>query len=161
MDFGFSYIGCIFLLMLYVPNVISIKRLSDGWRQLQEKEDRILHLLERVGEVGLTMLLPVTKNLNVKLNLWLIWLAAAFAVMVLYEIWWYRYFKSRRRAEDLLSGMFSVPVAGASLPAIALALLAIYGKSLHVMLFVIPFAVGHIKIFLQHKKELEDKESEE
>lgn len=161
MTFGFSYIGCIFLLLLFVPNIIFMKHLPENYADFTAREDRILHLLERTGEVGITMLLPVTKNFNLRLTPWVAWLIAAFALMLSYELWWHRYFKGEPTYERLLSGFLGVPLAGAVLPSAALALLAVYGKSPQVALFVIPFAYAHIRIFMQHKKELSNNESEE
>lgn len=36
---------------------------------------------------------------------------AAFALMVMYEIWWVRYFRSERRLADFYSSFLGIPVA--------------------------------------------------
>lgn len=49
--------------------------------------------------------------------------------MVLYEIYWIRYFRSEKTMRDFYSSLLGVPVAGATLPVAAFMLLAIYGKN--------------------------------
>ena len=161
MQIGFSYIGLIYLLMLFIPNIIWIKNKPAGYDALP-KEDRILGILERIGEVGITMIAPLSKNLNPQgINPWLAVLVVSAGFMLLYELWWLRYFRSTKRLEDFYSSLLGIPVAGATLPVIAFFLLAIYGKSPHLMLFVIPLGIGHIGIHLGHRKEIKNKESED
>lgn len=85
---------------------------------------------------------------------WSWWLAAAFAVMVMYEIWWIRYFRSRRTLADFYSSFLGVPVAGATLPVIAVFLLGIYGKVVWMFLAGTILGIGHIGVHLQHRKEM-------
>ena len=161
MEVGFSYIGLIYLLMLFVPNIIWAKNKPQGYDALQP-EDRILGILERTGEVGVTMIALISKNLNPRgVDLWLAVFIISAVFMLLYELWWLRYFKSPKRLEDFYSSFLGIPVAGATLPVIAFFLLAIYGKSPHLMLFVIPLGIGHIGIHLGHRKEINNKESED
>ena len=47
--------------------------------------------------------------------------------MVLYEIYWIRYFRSAKTMKDLYSSILGIPVAGATLPVLAFMLLAVYG----------------------------------
>lgn len=159
---GFSYIGLIWLIALFVPNIIWIKSKPKGYESLK-KEDRILGILERIGEVGVTMISPIYREFNPHgMSPRLLWLTASAVCMILYEVWWIRYFKSEKRLEDFYSGLFGIPVAGAVLPVAAFALLAVYGRNTHLALFVVPLAIGHIGIHLNHLKEIKaDKESEE
>ena len=116
MTLGFSYIGLIWLIALYVPNMIWIKNKPKGYENLK-KEDRILGILERIGEVGVTMISPIYREFNPQgMSPRLLWLAASAVCMILYEVWWIRYFKSERRLEDFYSSLFGIPVAGAVLP---------------------------------------------
>ena len=46
--FGFSYVGCFFLLMLVIPNLLWTGRKPGGYDA--GGENRILVLLERVGQ---------------------------------------------------------------------------------------------------------------
>lgn len=154
MHIGFSYIGLIWLLGLFIPNIIWISHKPIGYENL-EKEDRILGILERIGEVGVTMVSPIYRDFNPQgITPWLGWLIASAVCMILYEVWWIRYFRSEKRLEDFYSSLFGIPVAGATLPVAAFALLAVYGKNTHLMLFVIPLAIGHIGIHINHRKEI-------
>ena len=50
--FGFSYIGLIYLLMLFVPNIVWLKRQPEGYKELAKKENKILLVFERVGQAA-------------------------------------------------------------------------------------------------------------
>ena len=74
--------------------------------------------------------------------------------MILYEIYWIRYFKSEKTMQDMYSSILGIPVAGATLPVIAFFLLGIYGKNIPLIVSVIILGIGHIGIHLEHKKEI-------
>lgn len=161
--FGFCVSGVIFLLMLFIPNIIwARKGMPEGYEEASKKENRILLLLERVGEVGATAVLPVFSVFDpcVKLlpeglhigNRIVFWILA-FILMILYECYWIRYFKSEKRMEDFYSSFAGFPVAGASLPVIALLLLGIYGQNLILIVISVILGIGHIGIHLMHRKE--------
>lgn len=46
--FGFSYIGLLFLLLLFLPNLLWASRKPQGYTS--ENENRVLLLFERAGE---------------------------------------------------------------------------------------------------------------
>ena len=75
--------------------------------------------------------------------------------MVLYEIYWNRYFRSEKTMNDFYSSILGIPVAGATLPVLAFLLLAIYGKNIVLAVAVLILGIGHIGIHLMHKKEIE------
>lgn len=150
---GFSYIGAIFLLMLFIPNMIWAKRKPQGYTP--EKESKFLLFFERAGEVLTCCCSLVFSDLNVhEWTLWSLWLIAAFLVMILYEAWWMRYFRSERKLSDFYSSFFGIPLAGATLPVIAFFLLGIYGKIACMLIATLILGVGHIGIHIQHKKDL-------
>ena len=60
----------------------------------------------------------------------IMWLCA-FVLMILYECDWARYFRSERTLKDFYSSYAGFPVAGASLPVIAAAILGIYRSEEH------------------------------
>ena len=68
----------------------------------------------------------------------------SFVFMVLYEIYWIKYFKSKKTMQDFYSSLLGIPVAGASLPVIAFLLLAVYGKSISLLIAVVILGIGHI-----------------
>lgn len=91
--------------------------------------------------------LKITCNQN--LNLWLV---AAFILMIMYEAWWVRYFRSERRLSDFYSSFLGIPLAGATLPVAAFFMLGIYGKVICMLIATIILGIGHIGIHIQHKK---------
>lgn len=49
--FGFSYMGLIFLVMLFIPNMLWTKHKPKGYEKYFGNENKILLLFERTGEV--------------------------------------------------------------------------------------------------------------
>ena len=149
---GFSYVGLIFMLMLLIPNLLWMKRQPQGYSA--EKENRFLALLERVGEALTTCCVLIFSDFNLRQwSNWSWWFVAASALMVMYEIWWIRYFKSERRLTDFYSSFLGIPVAGATLPVLAFFLLGVYGKVVWMLMASIILGIGHIGIHLQHRRE--------
>lgn len=149
---GFSYIGLLFLIMLMVPNLIWTKNQPHGYSA--ENENKILAALERIGEILVTCCALVFSDFNLrKWSPWSLWLVVASILMIMYELWWIRYFKSERRLSDFYSSFGGVPLAGATLPVIAFFLLGIYGKVIWMLIACIILGIGHIGIHRQHSKE--------
>ena len=149
---GFSYVGLIFMLMLLIPNLLWMKKQPQGYSA--EKENRFLALLERVGEALTTCCALIFFDFNLRQwSNWSWWFVAASALMVMYEIWWIRYFKSERRLTDFYSSFLGIPVAGATLPVLAFFLLGVYGKVVWMLMASIILGIGHIGIHLQHRRE--------
>jgi len=152
--FGFSYIGLIFLLMLFVPNMIWTKHQPVSYTS--QEENKILLVFERVGQVCVTCTALVFSDFNLhKWSIWTMWLILAIILMVLYEGWWIHYFRSDKSLADFYSSYCGVPVAGATLPVAAFFLLGIYGKVIWLMISVVILGIGHIGIHLQHRKEIQ------
>ena len=94
---GFSYIGLIYLLMLYIPNIIWTKNKPEGYDNVVNNENKVLLVFERIGEVLMTVIALVFSDFNLReYNLWSTWLILSFICMVLYEISWIRYFKAQK-----------------------------------------------------------------
>ena len=156
MNFGFSYIGLLFLVMLTVPNLIWTKNKPENYERYAANENKVLLLFERTGEVLCTCAALIFSDFNIKAwsnRSW--WLIAAFLLMILYEIFWIRYFRSEKTMKDFYSSILGIPVAGATLPVLAFCLMAIYGKNILLGVAVIILGIGHIGIHLMHKKEIE------
>ncbi|MGN0488318.1 MAG: hypothetical protein ACI4HO_03525 [Ruminococcus sp.] len=152
-NFGFSYVGLIFLLMLTIPNLIWARHLPQGYTA--EKENKILLIFERVGQVLTTCCALIFSDFNIhSWTNWSWWLIVSFAFMIMYEIWWIRYFCSEKRLKDFYSSFLGIPVAGATLPVTAFFLLGIYGKVIWLMISTVILGIGHIGIHLQHYKEI-------
>ncbi len=151
--FGFSYVGFFFLLLLFIPNMLWAGRKPRGYSP--QNENKILALLERAGEALTCCCALIFSDFN--LHKWTgrsWWLAGAFVLMAMYELWWVRYFRSERSLEDFYSDFLFVPLAGATLPVLAFFMLGMYGRVLWMLLSVLILGVGHIGIHLQHRREL-------
>ena len=152
-QFGFSVIGLLWLLMLILPNVIWTRFRPAGYDP--QGENRLLVVLEKIGQVGVTCTSLFFSDTNWQpLSPWSLWLAASLGLMLLYEGWWIRYFRSSRTLRDFYSSFCGIPVAGALLPVAAFLLLGIYGRLLWLILFAVVLGVGHVGIHLQHRREL-------
>ncbi|MGI6077598.1 MAG: hypothetical protein ACOYCB_05460 [Fastidiosipilaceae bacterium] len=153
---GFSYVGLLFLLMLFIPNLIWTKNLPEGYNA--ENESKFLRILERIGQVLTSGSALIFSDFNIReWTPWSCWLIAAFILMIMYELWWLRYFRSKQRLSDFYSAFLGVPVAGATLPVLAFLFLGIYGKVILLIVSVIILGIGHIGIHLQHKQEIKKK----
>lgn len=152
-NFGFSYIGLLFLLMLFIPNIIWSKSKPQGYTS--ENENKILLFFERLGEVLTCCCSLVFSDFNIhKWTLWSLWLITAFLFMIMYEAWWVRYFRSERRLSDFYSSFSGIPLAGATLPVIAFFMLGIYGKVGCMLIAAFILGIGHIGIHIQHKNSI-------
>ena len=155
MHFGFSYVGMIFLFLLMIPNIIWTKNQPKGYEQYVGNENRVLLALERIGEVLVSCVALIFSDFNFQpWSNWSWWLIAAFAVMILYEIFWIRYFKSEKTMQDFYSSLLGIPVAGATLPVVAFLLLAVYGRNIILGVSDLILGIGHIGIHLMHRKEI-------
>lgn len=152
---GFSYIGLIFLLMLTIPNLIWTRHQPKEYTF--QRENKILLIFERTGQVLVTSTALIFSDFNLHpFSLWTLWFIAAVILMLLYEFWWVRYFKSQKTLADFYSCFCGVPVAGATLPVVAFLLLGIYGKVIWLIISVVILGIGHIGIHLQHRKEFNE-----
>ncbi|HBB19931.1 MAG TPA: hypothetical protein DCZ62_05770, partial [Ruminococcus sp.] len=104
MKFGFSYVGLIFLAMLMVPNLIWAKNQPKDYEKYAANENKLLLGLERTGEVLVSGMALIFRDLNLRpWTSWSWWLVGAFLLMILYEIYWIRYFKSEKTMKDMYS----------------------------------------------------------
>ncbi|MBR2744987.1 MAG: hypothetical protein IKE01_06835 [Clostridia bacterium] len=154
MNIGFSYVGLIFILMLMIPNILWSKNKPKDYEKYEKNENKVLLALERIGEVGNTCLVLIFSDFNINcISNWSIILLIAFLLMILYEIYWIRYFKSNKTMNDMYSSILGVPVAGATLPVVSFLLLGVYGKNVPLIVSSIILGIGHIGIHLNHRKE--------
>lgn len=154
-NFGFSYIGLIFIAMLIIPNTIWAKNKPSDYDKYVGNENKILLLLERIGEAGNMCLVLIFADFNIRpFTPWSFWLIAACILMLLYELYWIRYFRSSKTMADMYSSFAGFPVAGASLPCIAFVCLGIYGTNIFLIISTIILSIGHIGIHLMHRKEV-------
>lgn len=153
-NFGFSYIGLLFLLMLFIPNIMWSKRMPQGYTA--KNENKILLFFERLGEILTCCCALVFSDFNIhKWTLWSLWLIVAFILLILYEAWWVRYFRSEGKLSDFYSSFLGIPLAGATLPVIAFFMLGMYGKVIFMLIATFILGIGHIGIHIQHKKSID------
>lgn len=152
--FGFSYIGLLYLLMLFIPNILWTKHKPKGYDAYAKKENKFLLAFEKAGEMLVCVCVLIFSDFNIRKTYWAIWLVLSFLLMLLYEAYWVRYFKSRREMKDFYSSFCKIPVAGATLPVVAFFLLGIYGCNVFLLVSVLILGIGHIGIHLQHRNEV-------
>ncbi len=150
---GFSRVGLAFLLALLAPNLLW--RRCKPWNYDPSGENRILLALERTGQVWVTCAALAFRDFDLRpWTPWCWWLVGAAALMVLYELWWLRYFRSERTMADFTASLLGIPVAGASLPVAAFFLLGVYGRVIWMPLGAAALGIGHIGIHLCHRREI-------
>lgn len=155
MNFGFSYVGLIYLLMLFIPNILWSKNKPKDYEKYVVNENKILLMFERIGEVLVSCFVLIFSDFNInEITLWSLWLLGSFVFMILYEIYWVRYFKSQRLLKNFYSSLLGIPVAGATLPVVAFLLLGIYGKNIFLIISAIILGIGHIGIHINHYNEI-------
>lgn len=161
MHFGFSYIGLIYLLMLFTPNLFWTKNQPKDYEKYVVNENKVLLLFERTGEILVCCLALIFSDFNLNnISMWSLWLLSSFIIMLLYEWYWIRYFKSPKTMKDFYSSLLGVPVAGATLPVCAFILLSVYGRNPLLMVATIILGIGHIGIHSSHCREIKGIEEE-
>lgn len=157
LHFGFSYVGLIYLFMLFIPNMIWTKNQPRDYERYVQRENKLLQISEKIGEVLVCCCVLIFSDFNIRFNsVWCIWLLISFALMLLYEVYWIRYFKSEKNMSDFYRGICGIPVAGATLPVCAFFLLGVYGSNLFLIVSTIILGIGHIGIHLNHYKEVSE-----
>lgn len=153
--FGFSYVGFIYLLMLFIPNIIWTKHKPVNYEEYSQKESKVLQIIEKIGEILVCCCVLIFSDFNIKFNsIWCIGLIGSFILMVLYEIYWIRYFRSKKEMSDFYKSICGFPVAGATLPVCAFILLGVYGGNVFLIVSTIILGIGHIGIHANHYKSI-------
>ncbi len=154
---GFSYIGLLYLLMLFIPNILWTKKQPQSYDP--SAENKLLLACERIGQVSVSCCLLIFSDFNLKqLTPWSLWLIVSLLLMLIYELFWFRYFKNPT-LENFYCPFWGIPVPGASLPVIACLLLGIYGKVIWLIAAIILLGIGHIGIHIQHLQKITTKEN--
>ena len=152
MNFGFSYITLIFLIMLFVPNIIWAKNKPEDYDAYSKDENRTLTMIERIGQVLIICCLFFADDII--FTPWILMLILAFIFMILYELYWIKYFISPKTMKDMYSSFLGIPVAGATLPVLAFLFLGIYKMNLFLIFAALVLAIGHIGIHLDYARRL-------
>lgn len=152
-NFGFSYIGLIYLLMLWVPNSLWARRKPQGYDP--SGENKLLLILERGGQILCTASILFFTDYNPRIiEPRTAWFFVSASLMILYEIYWIRYFRSNRSVFDFYRPIICIPAPGATLPVTAFLILGIFGRVIWLIIASIILGIGHIGIHLQHIRNL-------
>ena len=146
MNFGFSFVGAVFLIMLFIPNII-----WNSYRPIghsSEGENKILRIFEKIGQVSVVFFALFCGN-----DFSLVVVISAI-LMILYEIYWIRYFRSNLTLKDMYGNLGIILVPGATLPVLAFLCLGIACYNPLLIISSIILGIGHIGIHLNHKKEI-------
>lgn len=136
--FGFSYIGFLFLVMLMISNLLWTRHKPKDYEKYVKNENKILLIFEKVGQVLVTCISLIFTDFYIySISKWSILLLIAFILMILYELYWIRYFKSHQTMKDFYRSFLKIPLAGATLPVLAFLLLGIYGKNIFLIVSII------------------------
>lgn len=153
---GISVVGIVFLLMLFIPNIIWSKNQPEGYEEASKRENKVLLALERAGEALVSTLVLIDRRLDsFSLSPRSGCMILALILMLLYELYWRKYFRSSRTLADMYSDYCGFPLAGASLPVFAVFLLGIYACNVFLTAAAVILGIGHIGIHLMHKKDIE------
>ena len=136
--------------MLFVPNIIWLKRQPEGYEELAPKENGILLVFERAGQTCVVAAAVLFSDYNpVEFSAWTAWLIVSAALLLLYEAAWIRYFV-KPTLRNFYGHFLLIPIPLASLPVFAFLLLGIYGKVIWLIIAAVIIGIGHIGIHIQH-----------
>lgn len=148
---GFSWIGLVFLAMLFVPNILWARNTPPEFDTLSSAEPAWLVILERVGQALACVTVLCTRSLRPeRFSVHTFWLIAAGTLMIIYELFWIRYFFVSRTVDMFYAPIAGIPVPGAVLPVAALICLAVYAGSPLMAAAACILGVGHIGIHARH-----------
>lgn len=154
MQFGFSIVGLAMLAMLFVPNIAWGRNQPLGYSELARRESSTMRMLERIGQVAVSASALIFTCPQGYAFPWLWWLIAAFALMLLYEIAWARYFRGDGELRDMYAPLGFIPLPLATLPVAAFILYGIWQQSPVTVIAAIILGIGHIGIHSQHLRDL-------
>ena len=155
---GVSVTGIVFLIMLFVPNIIWSRKQPEGYSEASQRENKVLLALERAGEALVSTFVLIDRRLDgFSLSPRLGYLILAVILMILYELYWRKYFRSSRTLGDMYSDYCGFPLAGASLPVFAVFLLGVYACNIFLIAASVILGIGHTGIHLMHRKDIEKK----
>lgn len=118
------------------------------------RESSTMRLFERIGQVAVSASALIFACPQGYALPWLWWLIAAFALMLLYEVAWARYFRGDGELGDMYVPLGFIPLPLATLPVVAFILYGIWQQSPTTVIAVIILGIGYIGIHSQHLRDL-------
>ncbi|MBR2835783.1 MAG: hypothetical protein IKE43_08790 [Coriobacteriales bacterium] len=155
-SFGFSWIGALYLIALFVPNILWARNKPESYDKLASHEAPWMVWCERIGEVLTCTCAAIFAETNphAPIDVWTSWLVFSVSCMFLYLASWRIYFTSTEKLEAMYAPVMGIPVPLASLPVAAFLLLGIYGHAWPLVAATVILGIGHIGIHVCHAKEL-------
>ena len=147
MQIQVSIIGCVYLMMLMIPNLMWMKHQPKGYDA--SDEPKWLLWIERLGEISVSACAILLMNDGVYGSMVL--MITSLLCMLLYELFWIRYFKEPT-LQHFYGSMLHIPLPGASLPILAFFLYGIYAHHIALILACLIMAIGHLGIHFHHAK---------
>lgn len=145
-----SWIGIIYLVLLFIPNILWTKCQPIGYDS--SHENKILLLFERIGEVLVSIFAVCSfQSLDIHFDLLMMF---SIICMFFYELYWLRYFRSGHTLLDFYQSFLMVPVPGATFPIAGFLFLGLSQHHFCLMISTFILAIGHIGIHLQHYNQL-------
>ena len=153
--FGISYIGLIYMILLEVPNILWARHKPAGYDP--SGENKALRAFERAGQALCTVTILFFSDTNPhEWEPWIAWLFVSAFLIILYEVFWIRYFTKGCTLRDFYRPLFGIPAPGAALPVTAFLLMGVYGRLIWLIVASVVLGIGHIGIHLQHIKKLKE-----
>lgn len=158
---GPSISGALFFLLLFVPEIIRMRKKKPDGLSEAGKTDKVLRALEHAGAVGVGISLLIfrvfdpiwSENGNVFMSSWFVLFILALAVAIIYDCFLIRFFKGEGTVRNFYGSAAGFPAAGAALPVIAVLLLGIYSQNLIEVGAAAIFGVGRIGTYALHKND--------
>ena len=158
---GFSAAGLFFVIMLFVPGFIRTKIVEhEGHEESPRSDSQALLLLDHCGEIALIISLLVFPSVNLHIRIlpegiysdWrIIMWVAAFVLVILYECYWIKFFRSPKTIKDLCSSFAGYPLAGATLPFMVALLLGLYSLNIIIVVCSVIFGIGRIGNYIKYR----------
>lgn len=147
---GFSLVGALFLVALFVPNLAWTRARPTGYDP--RGENPVLRGFEAVGQVLTIVAALVFADTDLRAwSPWSWWLVGAACAMAAYEACWVRYFRSARTMGDFYRDLAGIPVPLALLPVAAFVLLGVYGRAWPLVVAAVVLGIGHVGIHAGHR----------
>lgn len=150
MNFAFSLVGLVLLVMLFTPNILWSRYPPKDYEKYSKNENKVLLTFERIGQV-LVVAFSLFCGVDFCFNMLLLMI---FLLMAIYELYWVRYFKGSRTMHDMYGSFFGIPLPGATLPVLSFFLLGICANNIFLMISSAILGIGHIGIHFMYGQEI-------
>ena len=154
MSWKFSFPGLIYLTGLFLPNLFWTQHKPQGYEAAVAKEKPSLVRMERIGQVLVTVSAFFESQSAYSGFLEQLYFLLSLAMMLSYEGFWIRYFRSPQTLRNFYAPFLKIPVAGATLPVMAFFLLGIANHNPLLCVSVVILGIGHIGIHWNHARKI-------